>query len=71
MCYSDVNAESMSGMCENVIMSAESHCVVLMIGWFFKMSNRACCKHGHSLSKWSNVLFSSSQNLQSSHASSG
>ena len=28
--------------CEKAIMSAESHFVVLMIGWLCKMSKQAC-----------------------------
>ena len=60
----------MAGMCENANMSAESHLSVLMIGWLWRMSNLACWKQGHSLSKWSNVS-GSSQNLHSSETSSG
>ena len=53
--YSNVSASSMAGMCENAIMSAESHLSVLMMGWLWRMSNLACWKQGHSLSKWSSV----------------
>ena len=61
--YSNVRASSMAGMCENAIMSAESQSSVFMMGWLCRMSKRACWKHGHSLSMWSNVSGSSSQNL--------
>ena len=40
--YSNVIASSMAGMCENAIMSVESHLSVLMIGWLWRMSNLAC-----------------------------
>ena len=58
----------MAGICENAIMSAESHFVVFMVGWLCSMSNLACWNQ---LSKWSKVSGSSSQNLHSSETSSG
>ena len=69
--YSKVSASSIAGMCENAIMSSEFHLSVLMMGWLRRMSNLACWKQGHSLSKWSKVSGFSSQNLQSSETSSG
>ena len=69
--YSNVIASSMAGMWENAIMSSEFQLSVFMIGWFCKISKRACWKQGHSLSKWSNVSGSSSQNLHNSDTSSG
>ena len=69
--YSKVSASSIAGMCEKAIMSSEFQLSALMIGWLCKMSNRACWKQGHSLSKWSKVSGSSSQNLHSSEMSSG
>ena len=69
--YSNVMASSMDGMCEKAIMSSEFQSSVLIIGWLCKISNRACWKQGHSLSKWSKVSGSSSQNLHSSETSSG
>ena len=44
-------ASSMAGMCENAIMSSEFQLSVMMMGWLCKISNRACWKQGHSLSK--------------------
>ena len=49
--YSNVNASSIAGMCENAIMSSEFQLSVLMMGFLCRISNRACWKHGHSLSK--------------------
>ena len=69
--YSKVSASSIAGICENAIMSSEFQLSVLMIGWFCRISKRACWKQGHSLSKWSKVSGSSSQNLHSSDTSSG
>ena len=69
--YSKVMASSMAGIWEKAIMSSEFQLSVLMMGWFYRISKRACWKEGHSLSRWSNVSGSSSQNLQSSETSSG
>ena len=64
--YSNARASSMDGICEKAIMSPEFHFSVFWMGWLCSMSNRACWKHGHSLSRWSKVSGSSSQNLHSS-----
>ena len=69
--YSNVNASSIAGMCENAIMSSEFQFSVLMMGWLCKILNLACWKQGHSLSRWSKVSGSSSQKLHSSETSSG
>ena len=61
----------MAGMCENAMMSSEFQFNVLMMGWLWRISNLACWKQGHSLSRWSKVSGSSSQNLHSSETSSG
>ena len=51
MPYSKVSASSIAGMCENAIRSSEFQSSVLMMGWLCRISNLACWKQGHSLSK--------------------
>ena len=65
LCVTQMLMRSLCLVCMKMWLCLQTPIVLLlMIGWFFNMSNWPCWKHGHSLSKWSNVSFSSLQNLQ-------
>ena len=45
--YLNISSEYMAGICDIANMSAESHWVLLIIGWLCSMSMHACWKQGH------------------------